>query len=130
MGAPNSLSIITIVLLLVISEQGCIVIFLFVAVTQQKFGDEMVQFILAQDAKYLDVALGMAREAVGEESHQRGISVEMIFEICHVSIGLLVSCTAVYNAGQTGQIPSCQTSSAAASFCSACIASNSARAAF
>jgi hypothetical protein len=31
-----------VVLLLVTSEQGCIVIFLFVAVAQQKFGDEMV----------------------------------------------------------------------------------------
>ena len=55
-----------VVLLLVGREQEYIVNFLFVAVAQQKFGDEMVQFVLAQDADYLDVTFGMVREAVSE----------------------------------------------------------------
>jgi len=50
----------------------------------------MVQFIFAQNTKYLDVPFGMAREAAGEHIHQRAVMVQMLLEICHVDPGILL----------------------------------------
>jgi hypothetical protein len=58
-----------------------VVVFLAVAVTQQKFGGDVVQFIFAQDLKYLNIPLRMTRETAREQVEQRCVRVHVAFQV-------------------------------------------------
>jgi len=61
-----------IVLIQVIDKR---VLLLVMAMTHHEPGDNVMQFIFAEDAEYLNVALRVAREPASEQAHQRGVSI-------------------------------------------------------